>query len=278
MTEQMKRRTIAEFFTAPRPLVHTRTLVVGACIAFLGLLSGVSGDRATGLVIVGVGIALCLLLPLRIRKVYGEPENEAQYVSLLRYPGARHRYRARVSSEQVTTWLMEDIGRIQKTSRELLGLDETTRDPICVIGPLYSEQVAGIDPDLVLRRRLPEGYLYSSYRISVFHFTDTLLGSYQANFSLVQGIAAAEQTGEFFYRDVVAVRTLTESSKVTLKSGETLEHSRTFVLTLTSGDRIAVVFDDPVIRSGNRIRSLSEEAVNNIRAMLRQYKVLAPET
>jgi len=272
MTEEAKRQAIREFFTAPLPILHPGTLVVGGCLAFLGLLSGVSGDVGTGILATAAGAAILLFLPARTRAAHGEPENEAQYLSLLRYLAARDRYQARVDADQVTAWLLEELERIQKASGEILGLDETTRDPICVVGPLYSATVAGIDSDLVLRRRVPDGYLYSTYRVSVFQFTDSFLGYYRANFNLMQGVTAAEQTGELFYRDVVAVRTLTESSREVLKSGERLERSTTFSLTTKGGDRIDVVLDDPAIRAGDRMRSLGEEAVNNIRAMVRQYK------
>jgi hypothetical protein len=57
-----------------------------------------------------------------------------------------------------------------------------------------------------------------------------------------------------------------------LKSGEKLEQSKAFSLSLSNGDRIRVVIDDPAIRAGERLRSLGDEAANNIRAMVRQHK------
>jgi hypothetical protein len=272
VTDPQKRHAIGEFFTVPEPFLHPRTLVIGGCLVFLGLLSGLSGDQGFGLVVMGLGTLCALLLPVRVRPKAGEAANEAQYVSILRYPAARDRYRARESPEQVMDWLMEDTSRVMAESKDRLGLDETIRDPICVLGPLYSESVDGMEPHLVLRRRVPSGYLYSTYRISVFQFAETLLGAYQANFNLIHNLRTGESTGEFFYRDVVAVHTLTESSHQMLKSGEKLEQSKAFSLSLSNGDRIRVVIDDPAIRAGERLRSLGDEAANNIRAMVRQHK------
>lgn len=272
MTAEQRIHVIREFFTAPRPFLHARTLVVGGCLAFIGLLSAVSGDGAVGVVLAGLGTLYALALPVRLRARSGEAENEAQYVSLLRYPGARERFQSRASPDHVIEWLMEAVEEIRDRSTDRLGLDETTHDPICVVGPLYSETVSGVAPELVLRRRVPNGYLYSTYRISVFQFSDTLLGAYQCNFSLMEDRVAAEETAELFYRDVVAVRTLVEAPNQVLKSGARLEQSRTFSLTASSGERIRIVLDDPAIQAGEQLRSLGDEAADNIRAMLRQYK------
>lgn len=277
MTEETKRRAIREFFTAPRPVLHPRTLVIGGCLVFLGLLSAVSGEVGAGVVAAGVGAAFLVFLPVRERGAAGEPPNEAVYVSLLRYPAARARFDGRVDPDTVTTWLNKELKRIEDRSEEVLGLDGTTRDPLCVAGPLYSSTVAGIDPGLVLRRRVPDGYLYSTYRVSVFQFTDRFLAYYQVNLNLLDGLTSAEQTGELFYKNVVAVRTLTESSHAVLKSGETLERSTTFVLTTSGTDRIQVVLDDPVIRAPDQLRSLGEAAADNIRAMVRQYQGVPAE-
>lgn len=272
MMDEERRQAIRDFFTQPRPHVHVRTLVVGGCAAFLGVLSAVSGEGGAGLVLAGLGTLYALALPVRTRAVPGEELNEAQYVSLLQLPGAVDRYRSRRSPDQVRAWLTEDVARIADDSKDRLGLDETTRDPICVLGPVYSERVEGIEPNNILRRKVPNGYLYSVYRISVFQFSDRLLGAYQCHFDLVRNVAAAEQTAEFFYRDVVSVRTVTESSNQVLKTGETLTRSRVFSLTTAGGEQIRIVLDDPVIQAGEDLRSLGDEAAANIRAMLRQYK------
>ena len=54
---------------------------------------------------------------------------------------------------------------------------------------------------------------------------------------------------------------------------EKLEHSKMFCLTVSSGDKISVVINDPKIKATAEIESLGDGAIANIRAMLRQYKV-----
>lgn len=271
MNQPVKRAAIREFFLAPRPSLHPRTLVVGGCVAVVGAFSFVAGDGA-GVVLAALGALYALVLPVRTRPRRPDSPHEEQYVSAVAFPRARDRYRARPSSEEVTAWLLDDLARIRKESESRLGIDETTREPLCVVGPLYSDHVEGIDPGLVVRRRTTDGYLYSTYRISVFHFCDSHLAVYECNFNLLLDHMVSERTVELFYKDVVAVQMTTESSRQVLKSGVRLESSTTFSLTAASGDRIRVVIDDPAIAAGERLRSLGDAAVANIRAMLRQYK------
>jgi hypothetical protein len=272
MNDAERRSAIREFFTVPCPFLHPRTLAVGGCLTFLGIVVAASGDLGVGGLLAAAGATYTGLLPLRARAKPGDRANEALLVSVLRYPEAKERYVRRPSPEQVTDWLLEDLAKIREDSKPRLGLDDTTRDAHCVVGPLYGSEVDGFDEDLVLRRRVPDGYLYSSYRVSVFQFAETHLGVYQCHFNLLRNQVAAERTAEIFYKDVVAVQITTESPNQVLKSGERLERATTFSLTVASGDRIRIVLDDPAIRTGERIRALGDFAAENIRAMLRQYK------
>jgi len=273
MTDQDERQAIREFFTVPRPVLHPRTLVIGGCLVFLGLLSAISGEIGSGVVAAGLGAGLLLFLPARVRAVPGEPLNEARYVSLLRYPAARRSFQSRIGSDRVDEWLEAELQRIEDRSTEALGLDETLRDPLCIVGPLYSTTVPGIDSAHVLRRRAPDRFLYSTFCVSVFQFTDHSLAYYQVHLDLIAGVATAERTGEIFYRDVVSVRTSTESPSEKLKSGEALEGAMTFSLSTKAGERIQVVLDAPALRAGETIRSRGDGAVDNILAMVRQYKI-----
>lgn len=278
MTDEEKRKAIREFFAAPCPFLHWRTIFVGGSVAFLGVLSAATGDGMAGIVLAAVGALYGLALPVRTRALPGERANEAQLVSVFAYPAAKERYRSRPSPEQVTAWLLDDLARIERASEDRLGLDETTRDPLCVVGPLYFEVVEGIEPEMVLRRRTSNGYLYSSYQVSVFQFSETHLGVYECHYDMAQDRVAAVRTAELFYKDVVAVRMATEASGQVLKSGERLQQATTFSLTVASGDRIRVVIDDPAIRVDEKIRSLGNAAVANIRAMLRQNKAPLQES
>jgi hypothetical protein len=194
--------------------------------------------------------------------------------SVLQYQAAKTRYGKRPAIDKMREWLKEDIARIVEGSTEQLNIDEITHDPIYVYGPLYFDKVDGVDNALVLRRYVNGSYFYSTYRFSVFCFADKFLGVYQTNYNMIKNVSVSEETDEFYYKDIVAVRTQTKSSNYSLKSGEKLEESKTFTLSVSSGESVSVILNDPKIKVGTEIESRGDHAVSNIRAMLRPYKEL----
>jgi hypothetical protein len=283
MTKEQKSQAIREFFLAPKPFIDTRAIVIGTVLALVGLLSVVQGLHSFGGVLLGAGILGASCLPLGARVKDRQPTNEMAYFSIARYSGAKTRFEGRPPLEHVLEWRAEGFAGTGKRSAERLGLDETTRDPICVVGPLFDDTIAKDDPakgftnDDILRRWVGNGFLYSTYRISVFHFTADFLGAYQANYNLIRDISTDELTDEFFYDDVVAVRTQTESSNHPIKTGERLEQSKMFSLAVSSGDRISVILNDPKFKTTPELETLGGQAIANIRSMLRQHK-MAPKT
>lgn len=271
MTEEQKRKAIHEFFVAPRPVLYWKALVVGGSLFLLGAFAAAQGIASLGWVLIAVGVLWSAFVPARRRCKGVEPANEVQYFSLARYSGAKARYDARPAFRQMFGWLQQDISGVERESKVHLGIEEATRQPITVFGPIYHD-IEGIDPSLVLRRKVGERYFYSTYRLSVFQFCEDFLGAFQANFSMIKNVTTSEETDEFFYRDVVSVRTQTTATSYTLKTGEKLVQSKMFALAVASGDKISVIIDDPKFKVSVEIESLGDEAVKNIRSMLRQFK------
>jgi hypothetical protein len=218
------------------------------------------------------GVAWALLMPLTSKDVSGEEANEMQRFSIARYGAAKARYEARPAPGQMMAWLQEGLAKAGEASIKSLGIVETTGEPIFVVGPLYDSGVQGFSLDDVLRRKVEGGYFYSTFRVAVFQFAEQFLGAYQADYNMIKDALTSERTDEFFYRDVVAVRVSSESSNYTLKTGERLEHAKTFSLAVSSGDKINVVINDPCLSATSELESLGNDAVANVRSMLRQYK------
>ncbi len=271
MNETEKRKAIHEFFVAPKPERHAGAITIGAILLVVGLLFATQGAAGFGSILMLAGAGWGLLLPVMPKAKAGEPREEVERFSIVRFSAAKARYDARPTAGEMVEWLREDRARIAGESGEKLGLSGTSMDPIVVVGSTY-QLVDGLAGDMILRRRVGDHYFYSTYRLTVFQFTDQFLGAYQCAYNMIKNVSTCEETDEFFYSDVVAVRTATMASNHTLKSGEKLEHSRTFSLTVSSGDRISVVINDPKIQAMEAVVTLGDEAVNNVRAMLRQYK------
>lgn len=271
MPDPARQEAIRAYFTTPEPLLHTRTLVLGACLTVLGLLSVIPGEGLGGLWIALVGLGYGSLLPIRARAVPGQETQEARVVSVLRYREARDRFRERESFEQIAGWLEEAIRSVRDASLDRLGLDENSADPVCIVGPLYTPSVEGVSPELVLRRLGPDGYLYSTYRITVLQFTPILLAAYQCTLNLIEGTVVDEQMAELYYRDITAVKVTTETVNQRLKSGEQLTRPTVFSLVSKAGETLRMIIDDPAIRLADDLRGRTEAAVNNVRAMLREH-------
>lgn len=277
MSQIDKTHAIQEYFLAPRPHLYIKAIVIGSALGLLGLLIAIqTSATGVGLFWAAVGVAWAVFIPIRSKNVRKEEPNEAQYFSIARYGTAKARYEARPSLEQMMAWLKEGLEAAKDASMEKLGLveeDVTSEEPIATFGPRYDAGIQGFSLKDVLRRKVGDNkYFYSTYHLAVFQFTDRFLGAYQATYNMIKDTRTSERTDEFFYRDVVAVRVDSESSNFTLKSGDKLERSKTFSLAVSSGDRIRVVINDPQLGATDRIESLGDEAVANVRTMLRQYK------
>lgn len=213
-------------------------------------------------------------MPIRAKNKLGmdQESSPSQMFSRLGYKMAKKRFGRRPSTDQMRRWLNEDVQRIVKASKGYLRIDEITQNPIYVISPLYFENIEGIDNRLVLRRDLGHSYFYSTYKITVFQFTSMFLAVYQANYNMIKNVTTSDQTDEFFYKDIVSMRTQTKASNFHLKSGEKLEQSKTCTLVASNGDAVSFIINDPKIKLESEIESLGDKAINNIKAMLRQYK------
>jgi hypothetical protein len=293
MTEEQKREAMKEFFVAPFPELAIRSIVIGGILILLGLVAMANQTVGAGLTALVIGSLWAAFLPLPSKDAdefdkrkqpakSSLPLNEAdeaakrnhptKQFSLVSFAKAQRRYAARPSQAEMLKWLDEDIQRIVNETLKHLNITETTGDAIYVLGPSYFDEVEGIDNALVLRKYVSNHYFYSTYRITVFQFTAKFLGAYQASYNMIRNVCTAEQTDEFFYKDIVAVQTRTDATSYMLKTGVKLERAKTFTLSASSGQAISVILNDPTIKAGPEIETIGDKAVNNIRAMLRQYK------
>jgi hypothetical protein len=218
-----------------------------------GLL--VSSTTGVGAVLILVGIALIA-------------------IPVVNYNNAKERYNARPSDSQIDQWLQEDLKNIvEKNPLPKLGIDksELVAESLIVPGPIFWN-VSGFNRDEVLRKEGNDKlYRYSIWSVQVFVFTENFLGSYKCYYNWLRDTYVGESTNEFFYKDVVSVKTDTESTAYSLFDGHRLEHALSFQLNL-AGDSVKVIVDDVNLKTSNEIKSMAEKAVQSLRAMIRQKK------
>jgi len=114
----------------------------------------------------------------------------------------------RPSGEQIDRWLARDLSRLKMRAIERCGLTglTLTSETVVLTGPRFN--VAGAE--LGYRRARREATRFTPVGVTVLNFTEHQIFAYQCALDRLTGSALAEQTDEFFYRDVVSVSTRTD--------------------------------------------------------------------
>jgi hypothetical protein len=244
-----KKKKIREYFETPEPKFPTATFVIGIFL----ILIGTSNKDTTLFLLIGLVVLVA---------------------SLFNYSNVKKRYEALPSDQQIDLWLEEELTRIMDTNAlDKLGLDrdELVKSSLIIPGPIFWK-VDGVPlKDILQKLGKDKFFRYSILNIEIFIFTAHYLANYGCVYNFLKNTTINEHTNEFFYKDVVSVRTDTQSSAYTLIGGEKLEHSQTFQLNL-SGDQVSVVINDKKLKSNSKMTSRVDEAVQSIRAMLRDKK------
>ena len=237
-----------------------------------------NNDHYTWILLLGIVGIFCIFL------AFGAKENvEISQRMLFFFSGAVFLYfgynifkngHNSLSESQLDLWLEEDIQEvIKKRPYDKLGISKAdlVAESLLVLGPIYWN-VSGFDVKDILMKKGKDGFnRYSIWTIQVFAFTENYLCSYKCNYNWIKNTYINESTNEFFYKDVVSVKTDTVSSAYTLMNGQRLVHSEAFQLKL-AGDEITVITNDDSLNTSSVMVSKAEKAVQSIRAMLRDKK------
>lgn len=178
------------------------------------------------------------------------------------------------TDSQLDNWLEEDIQAIIKDRPyDKLGIskEDLVAESMLVVGPIYW-YVNGFDENDILAKNGKDGFnRFTTWTIQLFMFTENYLCSYKCDYNWLKNTYINESTNEFFYKDVVSVKTDTVSSAHTLVDGQRLVHSEAFQLKLM-GDEVTVITNDVNLNAKSVMVSRSEKAVQSIRAILRDKK------
>ncbi len=132
------------------------------------------------------------------------------------YTKAKARYEARPPTQQMTEWLQEDLEALKEKSLEKMRLDEseTIAESVILKGPIWWG-VPGLDEEEILRGTTGnadgQGYLYSFWDIVILNIGENSLAVYKCAYNWPRNHPTNESTSEYFYQDIVAVRTGNES-------------------------------------------------------------------
>lgn len=239
MTEQEKRNAIRTYFKA-----FPKWAVVCVVFGVFSLLSGEAGGVLMGLVLAGVG-------------GFG-----------------LYAYSQKISDEEFDRFREEDLRAAAARAINKWGIDEhdQVRESVRVFGPAFvttQTQAARKGNDGIIR--------FNPVRFAVLGFCENQLLAYLGVLDMITGNVVMEETEEYFYRDVVAVATKTDSVEFTHRGVlHQLNDTETFVLTTSGATSIRVPIRSPrlanLLGGGEMPSTQAEEAIAAVRAMLRQKK------
>jgi len=249
-----KREQIKAWFEIRKPKMKIALLIIGGVASFIGLM-GLTANTGVGLFFLISGLILV-------------------GIALLVFFSAKAKYETRPSDAQMDQWFTEDLQEIiDKNPIEKLGVDksELVAESLVVPGPVYWP-MTGFNTSEILRALGKDNfYRYNVWTLQVFIFTEHYLGSYKCNYNWMRNTCINEATNEIFYKDVVSVKTDSESSAYTLLDNKRMEHAQAFQLTL-AGDKITVITNDANLKTSTEMTSRVDKAIQSIRTMIRQKK------
>jgi hypothetical protein len=200
----------------------------------------------------------------------------------------------RPSDKKMDAWLDVDLENISKRALNKTSLHEEdlVSDTVYVIGPRFWD-IAGAK--IGIRKGKDDFIRYTPVGVTIIFFTQHQLVGYQCALDLYTGHPLNESSDEFFYKDVVAVTTRTESETFNLSKSEVRSFKKTFldklvindtlqlkkaekfVLTTSGGTALQVVLSDPNIEDlaggGTLPKDRADAAIRSVRKMLREKKI-----
>jgi len=177
------------------------------------------------------------------------------------------------SDTRIDLWLRELIESARDQSLGKLGLvkEELTKEEIILIGFTDDMQLIP-EGDRWLRKGKDKIIRFTPLSLTILQFTERHLGVYRAVLNFIRDVQLNERTDEFFYKDVVSVTTQRESHAFTLYSVK-VDEALQFSLAVSSGDRVTQRLPiGELDRFVSPVSTKAEQAVNNIRQMLREKK------
>jgi len=173
-----------------------------------------------------------------------------------------------------------------------LGPTDNIRDPVVLVGPRFRHLGGAL---FGFRRGTDKIARFTPLHVTIIHFTEHQLVTYQAALDLTTGRPLNERGEEFFYNHVVSVSLRTEGytydmadldPKVLARAPQVTESAingkiqvagaEIFRLTTTGGTSIEVMLNDPALidqlGGGNVRTAQADNAVQAVRRMLRDKK------
>jgi hypothetical protein len=242
--ESEKRTQIRKYFTKPK-------LVLPSILLAVGILLLLSADSR----VVGLLIAIAVMIWFFIQLNLKPP-----------------------SDETIDSWFREDMETVKKRSLGRLNLQDSPlyAESLVITGPILWNIAGILNTEIAWRKGKDGRARFSTNGVTVIHFTENKLSSYQCDYNFIRGVSLNEHDDEYYYKDVVAVHTSDESTNYTLPNNQLMKHAQSFTLSVTSGERISVIIGSRDIVDLTRAELVDagiDSSIKAIRKVLSEKKV-----
>ena len=208
---------------------------------------------------------------------------------IFNYLTIKEAHRLPPSDQQVDELFFHDLAStIPVRALKKLGYDPDQVEPeniLMVPGPIYWK-TATLSDSAIFRHMGRDGvYRYTAWEIMVLILTDKYVSIYECTFNWYGGNSVSdERTSEFFYNDIIAVKTQTAERQRELIGGGSISQVQVFKLLTLSGDSVEVEVNKNILGPQPQIGGYTDRAIERLRFMLREKKykdikmeVLRPE-
>ena len=245
-----KREEIRKYFAK-----HKTTLPIILLIAGVAALFGARPDSVLGIlgILVAIGSVVWLFILWGVE-------------------------RRRPSDDTIDNWLREDADRLKTMSLDRLNLDvsDLVQPSLVITGPILW-RIRGVpENEMAWRTGKDARTRFSINSVTVIHFTDKKLSSYQCDYNFIRGAPLNEHDDEYYYKDVVSVSTREISTNYTLPNNQIMKRAQSFTLSVASGEHISVVVSSEDIKQftgGEVVDTGIDSSIKAVRKVLGERKV-----
>ncbi len=183
---------------------------------------------------------------------------------------------SRPNDEQIDNWLLEDLNVIiKKKSIDKLKLDESVLNPenfIMVPYPVFWKSSVG-EPK---RREGADGkYRYSVWNVQILVLSKDYISYYICTFDFISGNITTEFTNEFFYSDIVSVKSDSDALGHNLwgEENKPVGNIPIMKLSILSGDAFTIVTSIPQFKSSGKLIVNLDKVVQTLRIIIRKSRL-----
>lgn len=246
---------LREFYWKEEPMIRTSFVFLFFAILFTFYFNN--------LILIGVILYLiAIVLPI---------------YPIFHYLSEKENHQERPDIAQIDDIFFDDLEnsiRARSLSKLEIEFDSVDQDNVYIIpAPIYWKNET-LSESSIYRVSGYDGIeRYSAWEVMVLVLTEKYVSVYECTFDWLGGCQVSdERTSEFFYNDIIAIKTQTIERDRELIDGSKISRVQVLKLLTLSGDSIELEINRNMLSAHPDIGPMTDRAIGGIRKMLRDKK------